>query len=75
MTKYKNLSGGSGIYAYTISDDSIIVQFNTGATYIYNYSIPGISYVEHMKKLALTGIGLNTFISTRVRKSYASRLR
>ncbi len=75
MTRYRNLSGNSGVYAYESGNDNIVVQFNDGATYLYNYSIPGSSDVENMKRLALNGSGLNSYISTNVRKRYASKLR
>ena len=75
MQLYKNLGGNSGVSAYAISDDSITVQFNDGGTYLYNYNKPGAQSVERMKQLAISGRGLNSFISTSVKKNYASKLR
>ena len=75
MERYRNTGGNSGIYLYEIGDDYIIVQFNDGGTYLYNYSSTGSSNVERMKSLALRGQGLNSFISTTVKKNYASKIR
>jgi len=75
MTRYRNLNGNSGIFAYESGSDRIVIQFNDGGTYLYSYSIPGSAHVERMKVLALNGSGLNSFISTSVRKRYAAKLR
>jgi len=73
MERYKNLSGQSGVAAYEVSPDSIKVQFKDGHVYLYTYASAGSGNVEHMKSLAITGSGLNSFINTTVRKSYASK--
>jgi len=75
MERYKNLGGDSGVTAYEIGDDSIVVQFNTGSVYLYNYQSTGKNNIEHMKELAIAGQGLNSFISRVVKKGYASKLR
>lgn len=73
MTKYKNLSKNSGVKAFEIGTDYIKVQFINSLIYLYNYSKPGRSYVEEMKKLAEKGIGLNTYISKYIKKNYAKK--
>jgi hypothetical protein len=70
MTTYKNLSGNSGIKAYEIAADNIIVQFNSGDKYVYSYTVPGRDAVEAMKILATKGIGLSTYISKVIRGRY-----
>lgn len=75
MIHYSNLNGNSGVYAYELGNDNIIVQFNSGAKYLYNYFIPGNFDVEYMKRLAVNGSGLNTYINTNVKKRYAAKLR
>lgn len=75
MERYRNTSGNSGIQSYEIGDDFIIVQFNDGWQYLYDYTSTGISNVEKMKNLAQSGHGLNSFISTTVRKNYTSKSR
>lgn len=72
--RYKNLGGNSNVSKYEISSDSIIVEFNDGSQYLYNYRNPGHIHVEHMKKLAMAGQGLNSYISTTVRKNFAKKL-
>jgi len=75
MERYKNLGGSSGISAYEVGSDSIIVEFSDGSAYLYDYSSPGATDVEHMKSLAASGRGLNSFISREIRKRYAEKLR
>lgn len=75
MERYRNLGGDSGVVAYEIGDDSIKVQFNDGSLYLYNYQSAGRDNIEHMKKLAIAGEGLNSFINRVVKKGYASKLR
>ncbi|MCD6017665.1 MAG: hypothetical protein K0S53_786 [Bacteroidetes bacterium] len=69
MEKYKNIRGTSGVYAYEIADESITIQFNTGALYLYNNSKPGKRHVDMMKRLAVNGSGLNSLISSEVRSN------
>ncbi|GAB3922666.1 hypothetical protein [Mucilaginibacter myungsuensis] len=70
MVPYKNSAGNSGVVAYDISDDRIAVQFIGGDIYVYSYASAGKRNVEQMKKLALAGNGLSTFISRVVRDKY-----
>ena len=66
MQTYSNLGGDSGVLAYQIGDDNIIVQFNKGQDtfYKYTYSSTGSPVVEVLKNLARHGRGLNSYIST-----------
>ncbi|MEV4886302.1 hypothetical protein MRBLMN1_004862 [Chitinophaga ginsengisegetis] len=75
MKIYQNLGGDSGVYAFLIDDNSITVEFNTGATYLYDNRRPGSSDIEQMKTLALSGKGLNSFISRHIKKRFAAKLR
>jgi hypothetical protein len=74
MERYKNYGGDSGVIAYEIGVDSITVQFNTGSLYKYDYQSAGRSNIEEMKKLALAGQGLNSFIMRIVKNSYSKKL-
>jgi hypothetical protein len=74
MEPYKNQNGNSGVVAYEIGADSIKVQFSDGSTYLYTYKKSGKRNVEKMKKLALAGEGLSSFISSVVHKRYATKL-
>lgn len=75
MALYRNLNGDSGVHAYELGNNNIVVQFNDGSAYLYNYSVPGSSAVEHMKQLALNGSGLNSYISKSIKKRYAAKFR
>ncbi|HEY6160434.1 MAG TPA: hypothetical protein VI112_04400 [Bacteroidia bacterium] len=70
MTRYKNLSGTSGVRKYSISADHIDVQFSDGETYRYSHRAPGRTHVEKMKELAEAGSGLATYINKYVRDNY-----
>lgn len=75
LQRYRNRHLNSGVTAYEIGDDYIKVEFADGPLYLYTHTIPGMRKVEQMKKLALSGKGLSSFISRNVRDEYASRLR
>lgn len=70
MQYYENLGGNSNIRAYSIGLDYIDVQFNGGAVYRYSYNSAGKEKVEHMKRLAIQGSGLNSYIMRNARKDY-----
>ena len=74
LKKYGDPCGNSGVYAYEIGPDSITVQFKSGDLYLYDHEITGRSAVERMKRLAVTGTGLATYISQTVRKNYAAKI-
>ena len=73
MEKYKNLSGNSGIYSYEIGAEYIKVRFDKG-TYLYDYKMPGKTHVDQMKKLAIKGRGLATYINIHVRENFSLRI-
>lgn len=64
MHRYKNKSGNSGIALYEIGTDFIKVKFTTSPN-IYLYSAADIArhHIEKMKKLAVEGKELGTYIS------------
>lgn len=75
MERYKDLNGDSGIYAFEIGADYIVVEFKGGGTYLYTYRATGTDNIEQMKVLATGGKGLGTYINQYVRKKFAKRLR
>ncbi len=75
MEHYRNRGGDSGVVAYEIGSDSITVMFSDESIYLYTYQSAGRANIEHMKRLAIDGEGLNSFINRRVRKDYARKLR
>ena len=75
MPAYLNLSGRSGVIFYKSEDDSIEVTFKDHSIYLYNHIKPGKSVVERMKTLASAGSGLNSYISSVVKKNYYKKIR
>ena len=73
MTPYRNLGGNSGVRGYEIGTDFIRVQFSDNSIYLYTYASAGSQNIEHMKRLAVDGRGLNSFITTTVRYDYARK--
>ena len=67
MQRYQNLGGRSGVVAYKIGDDYIVVQFSKGKStfYSYTYTSAGQAAIETMKQLAEQGRGLGSYISTK----------
>ena len=74
MQRYKNQSGKSAIRAYEIYEKSIVIEFRYAGKYLYNYDQPGPEHVEEMKRLAVEGKGLSTYITQNVRKLFAKKL-
>lgn len=70
MTKYKNLSKESGIVQYEILEYGIRVEWQGGAVYYYSNTSSGSEHISEMKRLAVKGRGLATYISQHVRDHY-----
>jgi hypothetical protein len=64
----------SGVSAYEVGPDFIIVQFISGERYRYDHHSPGRRHVEAMKKLAARNEGLATYISQHVKENYAAKI-
>lgn len=76
MEQYKkNNSGTSGVEFYEIGNEDIIAQFIDGSIYRYTYKSAGEGAIEHMKKLAIAGKGLTTFINQHVKDKYEEKLK
>ena len=67
MERYKNLGGNSGVAEYETKEDAITVKFKDGAQYLYNYASAGKDNIEEMKRLAIIGKGLNSYINRYVK--------
>ena len=74
MKRYRNLGGNSGVRAYELDDESIVIEFTDSGIYRYTYESAGESHIETMKTLAVAGRGLATYINKHVRDRYESRL-
>jgi len=68
MERYRNWA--SGVKAYQIGIDYILVKFDSFKTYKYSYKKAGQFKVEKMKMLAVRGKGLNSFINRCAKYSY-----
>jgi len=72
MTPYGNLSGDSGVAAYSIGENFIKVQFrHSPKLYVYDDGKPGLAHVMQMQRLAVVGRGLSSYISQNVKKNYS----
>lgn len=72
MQPYKNKR--SGIKGFEIHESNIILQFQDGGGYLYDYEKPGKKHVEQMKRLALKGKDLATYVNQHVRENYKAKL-
>jgi hypothetical protein len=68
MERYRNRD--SGVKAYEISLEYILVKFDSFKIYRYSYGKAGRLKVEKMKILAVRGKGLNSFINRYAKYSY-----
>jgi hypothetical protein len=75
MRPYQDLSGNSGVTAYEITPTSIKIRFgDEDAVYVYDHKKPGRKHVEEMKRLAVAGRGLATYVNQNVQKNFAEKL-
>ena len=75
MQRYANKGRDSGVTYFEITADSITVQFKGGMNYVYDSYRPGSGTVAHLKALALSGHGLNSYISSVVKSNYSRKYR
>ena len=71
---YQGFDENSGVSAYALGHDFIVVEFRHDGRYLYTHAAPGRRHVETMKKLARAGHGLATYINQHVRTHYAEKL-
>lgn len=72
MQRYANRSGNSGVEAYRVTADAILVKF-VGRDALYEYrgsGRAGAANVARMKALARAGRGLASFISRHAHDLY-----
>jgi hypothetical protein len=74
MPRYANLSGRSGVLAYTLGADAIEVTFVGGERYRYTRRSVGAAHLRQLIALAEAGRGLSSYISRHVHDRYAARL-
>lgn len=75
MISYKNLNGNSNVKCYNISENYIDIEFyNTPLVYRYSNVVPGSQFLNELKRLAIQGYGLNSYINKYVKKNYERRI-
>lgn len=78
MPGYANLGGNSNVDSYRLvyegGESGIVVTFMDGSEYLYTETSVGSSNLQRMIDLAKQGVGLNSFINTRVKYRYAAKL-
>ena len=71
MQTYRDVDRDSGVEAFELTPNSIIVKFKGSArTYEYSHASAGVANVDEMKRLALSGDGLHSYINRRARLNY-----
>jgi hypothetical protein len=73
MRRYRNSSGNSGVIAYEIRPEAIVVKFRSGEKYEYTVPSAGAAAIATMQELARSGRGLSTFITKR-QPAYSRKL-
>lgn len=72
---YKSQNPDAGVSNFEILPDGVILEFTDGeCRYLYNAEKPGLVHVNEMKRLALAGDGLTTYVNQQVGDNYAARL-
>ena len=74
LQRYGQARTDSGVRAYALLPDAIVVEFANGAVYLYTAASAGPACIERMHRLARMGRGLSTLINRTVRHRYAARL-
>lgn len=73
LQRYQNLGGDSSVLFFELYPNAISVIFNDGSRYLYTVQSAGYYAIEEMKRLAVLGQGLCSFIQKNARKAYASK--
>lgn len=74
MHKYHS-DHDSGVVAYGVEKNGIVVLFREGWYYLYDDDKPGQQHLKNMISLAKNGKGLSTYISQHVRENYQRKWR
>lgn len=74
LQPYGRKHGKSGVIAYAVGPDFIVVQFISREIYLYTYRSAGRAAIEAMKRCASIGRGLSTYISRYTHDKYQAKL-
>jgi len=73
MQRYVSKSGKPyGATGFSLEPDAVVVRFKGGHRYRYTYASCGKVHVNAMKRLAVSGKGLSTYVA-RHQPHYAER--
>lgn len=73
MQRYSDFDRDSGVVEFETGADYIRVRFRDGSQHLYTHGSAGQQEIEKMKRLAISGNGLNAYINHHARKSYARK--
>ena len=73
--RYKNLGGKSTIVKYELEKDAVNLRFTDNSSYRFTNQSAGKENIAEMKKLALAGKGLGTFVEKNVKERYERKIR
>ena len=72
---YQKHNPKAGVLNYEIVNDAIILEFaDLKFRYVYNSQAPGPEHVAAMKRFAVAGKGLTSYINQHIREHYAAKL-
>lgn len=73
--KYKNAGGKSVVARFEVAKDAITVVFTNHTVYRYTNQSATPGNIAEMKKLALAGKGLGTFIESKAKDLWLQKIR
>ncbi|ABY63278.1 virion structural protein [Pseudomonas phage 201phi2-1] len=71
--EYANIGGNSSIRGYDHGEDWLVVMFSDGSRYLYTLKSTEREQLDYMRRLAMAGKGLNSYITRIVQANYAGR--
>ncbi len=70
---YANIGGNSSVRGYDHGEDWMVVMFSDGSRYLYTLKSTDRQTLDYMRRLAMEGKGLNSYITRIVGSNYAGR--
>jgi hypothetical protein len=66
-------SENTGVKAFEIGNNYIVVEYKDGRIYLYNDEFPGEEPLQIMKQKAKKGDKLGSYINTEIKNNYAAQ--
>lgn len=70
---YANIGGNSSVRGYDHGENWLVVMFSDGSRYLYTLKSTDRETLDYMRRLAMAGKGLNSYITRIVGPNYAGR--